>query len=170
MNLKTVHICITAIILIALLCSAGCAFPFGGDTAAPDGNATPAVTTKMSTVTATATVSGVPVSTIGASGTFDPWENFVEPTNTPIEGITEGLTVKPTAVETDDSIVEVTATTTVDLVTLTEVPTPAPTVASVAYTCSYIGGNVCVGTEKCTGAFIKTTDEAQCCAGICQTT
>ena len=169
MNLKIIQISITAVILIALLCSAGCVFPFGGDTTIPSGNATPAVTTKMSTVTGAATMSGAPGSTIATSGTYDPWENFVDPTNTPIEGITEGVTAKPTAAETEDSIVEVTATPTLDTVTLTEMPTAAPTVASVAYTCSYIGGNVCTGTEKCSGAFIKTTDEAQCCAGICTT-
>lgn len=164
MNLKTIQMGICAAVLIALLCSAGCTFLSGGDTTAPTGSATPTITTKLPTVKVTTSVSIVPTSTIAASGTTDPWANFVEPTSTPEKVGTE----EPTVTETEAPTPEITETASVDNVPLTEEPTPVPTIVYVPYTCSYIGGNVCMANETCSGAFVKTTDEAQCCAGVCE--
>ena len=163
MNLKIIQTGICAVILIALLLSAGCAFLPGGNTAAPTGSATPSVTTRIPTVTVTAAASAVPTSQAAASGTTDPWANFVAPTTAPGQVITGA----PTAAGTEAITPVVTATPFVE-VTLTEPPTPVPTTPSVADTCSNIGGNVCMANETCSGAFIKTTDQAQCCAGVCQ--
>ena len=166
MNLKTIQMGICVAILIALLCSAGCTFLSGGDNAAPTSSTTPTVTTKMPTVKVTTTISVVPTSASGvaASGTTDPWANFVEPTSTPEKVGTE----EPTVVETEAPTPEITETSSVDNVPLTEEPTAIPTIVSVPYTCSYIGGNLCMANETCSGAFVKTTDEAQCCAGVCE--
>lgn len=165
MNQKTIQIGICAIVLIALLFSAGCTFPSGGDTATPTVSTTPVVTTKMPTVKMTTAVIGVPTSAVAVTETTDPWANFVEPTTLPGEEITE----EATEVVTEEPTAEVTeAETVAEEVPLTEEPTAVPTIPSVASTCSNIGGNVCLANEKCSGAFIKTTDEPLCCAGICE--
>jgi hypothetical protein len=167
MKLKTIHTGICAIVLIALLFSAGCSNTSGGDTATPTSGATPAATTMKTTAKVTAAVTAAPASGTATSGaaaaaTTNPWANFVEPTTLPgqvvteeSEAVTEALTPEPTLTP----FVEV---------TYTEPPTPIPTMPYVADTCANIGGNVCMANETCSGAFIKTKDEALCCAGICE--
>jgi hypothetical protein len=50
-------------------------------------------------------------------------------------------------------------------------PQSTPTITvipTVAKTCLEIGGNICQGTETCSGGLIKTTDSERCCAGTCK--
>jgi len=181
MNLKKIQISICAAVLIGALCSAGCTFLSGEDTAVPADSAAPSVTTPI--VTTKVAITKVPVTTVAAkptvttpaitttlrageitvaasvvptaavtvAGTVDPWENFVEDTSIMEDVITES----PTAAET--------------IVSITTTPTPVPTAVSIPYSCSHIGGNFCTASEICSGALIITTDDAQCCAGTCET-
>ena len=84
------------------------------------------------------------------AATTDPWANFVAPTDTlgaEITGISTVVeTEVPTVAGTEAPTSAVTEAATAE-VTLTIPPTPLPTVAYVARTCSDIGGNVCLANE-----------------------
>lgn len=183
MKPTTIHAAISAFILIALLCSAGCSFLPAGETAAPAGSATPSVTapvvkttvaktpmvtTRLPTVRATAAISAVPTAVIAASGTTGTQAEVAGSTPVPEETIAEESTVESTVAETEVVTPEVTETQPGEDVPVTEEPTPVPTIVSVPYSCSYIGGNFCTAGETCSGALIRTTDEDLCCAGVCE--
>ncbi len=156
------------VVVIAFLLSAGCIFQ-------PSGNTAPVqqpVATQSPAATMSTTANAVPPTTVAVNGTPDPWANFVSPTETPTTNVTEtaisetptpGSTTMPTlssvteqATQTGGTIPELIA------------PTPVPTIPFVNDTCSNIGGNDCLGTETCSGAYIRTRDVPKCCAGVCQ--
>jgi hypothetical protein len=157
MQFKNIQTGICALVLILVLFSAGCIFPQSGSPAAQNSSPTQKPTAEVTTA-ASHPSSAIPAVT----GTRDPWAQFVEP-NTTAENaamsLTSEATEAPTPVITETPFIEV---------TLTEKPTTIPTIATVADTCSNIGGNACLSNETCSGEFIKTTDVAQCCAGICE--
>jgi hypothetical protein len=170
-TIVTTTIC--ALVLIAFLLCAGCSILSEGDSGTTTSSATPVVTTQATTakVTTPATtrittrVTAAPESTVVAGETTDPWANFVEPTETEEEQVTEEPTVEET--EPEEEVVTEEPTAEAEEIE-TEIPTTEPTIPYVADTCGNIGGNICSSDEVCSGAFIKTTDEAQCCAGICE--
>ena len=162
MKLTPFQMGMCALVMITLLFSSGCIFPSGGNTPAPS-----TTITTPSTVKVTSAVSAAPTSTALPalpSATTDPWSQFVEPTESP----TTTGTNKPGVTVTETSEPTVTETPVVEE-TLTEVPTTIPEIV-VPLSCSRMGGNVCMANETCSGAFVKTTDENQCCAGVCEPT
>jgi hypothetical protein len=146
---------ICVLVLIAFLWSAGCTSQPAGNTPAQQ----PVATQSPAAIVSTA-LNTNPSQTVAVKGTPDPWANFVAPSESPGTNNTE-----PAVSETQP--VETTATP-VEIITEIVTPTPVPTTPSVNDTCSNIGGNVCLTSETCSGAYIRTTDEPQCCAGVCQ--
>lgn len=173
MTSRTIPAAICLCIIIALAAVSGCSFLSGGDTSAPAQTTATAAATPSATHTlpATAATAAPAAGGTAALTTQDPWEKFVSPTLT-AEGVTTkatvaGVTTQATvAAVTTEETVAATATPTAE-VTLTQAPTTNPTIATVADTCSNIGGNVCLSNEVCDGAYIHTSDEAACCAGVC---
>jgi hypothetical protein len=154
MKFKTIHIGICALVLIAFLCCAGCTSQPAGNTPVQQ----PAATQSQAAAVPTA-ANANPQQTAGANVTPDPWAHFVAP---PDANASQGVV---TGIQT-------TVTTALPVETITEIvtPTPVPTAPSVNDTCSNIGGNLCQANEVCSGAFIRTTDVPNCCAGVCQGT
>jgi hypothetical protein len=163
MKPKTLSLGICIIVLIALVFITGCTFPSAQNTPAQTGSPAATVVTTAPAATVTPAGSAVPTSAVVSSATTNPWVNFKEPT-TAAGAVTTG---EPTVIETEAPTPLITETPFVE-VTLTEPPTPVPTTPSVNDTCSNIGGNICMANQTCSGAYIKTTDEPKCCAGVCQ--
>jgi len=163
MKPKIIPIGICVIVLIALVFSAGCTSSPAENTPVQTNSPTATVETTIPAATMTPIGSAVPTSAVIPSGTTSPLVNFKEPTT----AAGAVITGEPTVMETEPLPPVITGTPFVE-VTLTETPTPVPTIPSVANTCSNIGGNACLANETCSGAYIRTTDEPQCCAGICE--
>ena len=163
MKTKTIALGICIIVLIALAFSAGCSSPPEQNTPAPATSPAAAVKTAAPAAAGTQAAGTVPASAAVSSATTTPWVNFKEPT-TAAEATPTG---EPTVMETEAQTPVVTETPFIE-VTLTEPPTPVPTTPYVSDTCSHIGGNICMANETCSGAYIRTTDVQNCCAGVCQ--
>jgi hypothetical protein len=163
MKPKTLSLGICIIVLIALAFIAGCTSPSTQNTPAQAGTPAATVVTTVPAAMVTPAGSAVPASAVNPSATTDVWVNFKEPT-TAAGAVTTG---EPTVMGTEVPTPVITETPFVE-VTLTEPPTPVPTTPSVNDTCSNIGGNICQANQTCSGAYIKTTDEPKCCAGVCQ--
>jgi hypothetical protein len=146
---------ICVLVLIALLWSAGCTSQPAGNTPAqqPAATQSPAATVSTSSNTN-------PSQAVVVNGTPDPWANFVAPTESTGANVTQ-------AAVSETRTPEMPATPVV-IVTEIVTPTPVPTTPSVNDTCSNIGGNSCLPNETCSGAYIRTTDNPKCCAGVCQ--
>ena len=154
MNHVNIRMGIFVIVLIVFVLSAGCIFQPAGNSPAQQ----PGTQTQAAAVSTAPDAN--PTQAVAANATPDPWAKFVAPTEVPGSNATE-----PAVSETQTP--ETPATPAV-IVTEVTTPTPVPTTPSVNDTCSNIGGNSCLSNETCSGAYIRTTDEPKCCAGVCQ--